>query len=169
MLKYLDSAVVFQEFPDEITLAVDITNCPCRCKGCSEPYLQDDIGNELTYDAIDSLIEKNKGITLFGLMGGDSSHIDCIDIAVYIHSKYPKIKVGMYSGLDYIDLELAYYLDYYKIGRYIQVDDTDEYGGPINCQNSNQVMFKKVGGNLVNITKKFRENTVNKVSNYTVK
>ena len=28
MLKYVDSKVVFAEIPDEITLAINISNCP---------------------------------------------------------------------------------------------------------------------------------------------
>ena len=34
MLKYVNTAVVFQEIPDEVTLAINISGCPCRCPGC---------------------------------------------------------------------------------------------------------------------------------------
>lgn len=44
MLKYVDARVVFQEIPDEITLAINISNCPCHCKGCHSQYLAEDIG-----------------------------------------------------------------------------------------------------------------------------
>ena len=30
MLKYVDTDIVFQEFPDEVTLAINLSNCPCR-------------------------------------------------------------------------------------------------------------------------------------------
>lgn len=169
MLKYLDSAVVFQEFPDEIALAVDITQCPCTCEGCSESYLREDIGEFLTNDAIDELIKKHRGVSLFGLMGGDNDHEDCIRVADYIHAKYPSLKVGMYSGFDSLDLELAKHLDYYKVGRFIMVDSLQEYGGPINFPNSNQIMYKNVNGNLLNITQKFRKDVPNDISKYIIK
>ena len=34
MVKYLETKVVLSEIPNEITLAINITNCPCVCKGC---------------------------------------------------------------------------------------------------------------------------------------
>ena len=34
MLKVYDVAVTMSEFPDEITLAVNISNCPGMCDGC---------------------------------------------------------------------------------------------------------------------------------------
>lgn len=119
MLKYFDSAIVFAEFPDEVCLAVNITNCPGTCEKCSEPWLRENIGVELTNNDIDQLISQHPDITMFGLMGGDSDHLDCCRIANYIHSTYPYIKVGMYSGLDYLDSKLLDVLDAYKIGRFI--------------------------------------------------
>ena len=44
MLKYVNTGVVFQEIPDEVTLAINISNCPCRCPGCHSHYLWEDIG-----------------------------------------------------------------------------------------------------------------------------
>lgn len=48
MLKYVNTGVVFQEIPDEVTLAVNISNCPCRCPGCHSRYLWGDVGEPLT-------------------------------------------------------------------------------------------------------------------------
>ena len=53
MLKYVNSSVVFQEIPDEVTLAINISNCPCHCPGCHSKYLWEDIGLPLTTGAID--------------------------------------------------------------------------------------------------------------------
>ena len=47
MLKYVDTLVSFQEVPDEISLCINISNCPCHCDGCHSPYLADDIGEYL--------------------------------------------------------------------------------------------------------------------------
>ena len=67
MIKYApdDTSVVFEEIPDEITLAVNISNCQHNCPGCHSPYLRMDFGEELTETAIDELIKKNSGITCF--------------------------------------------------------------------------------------------------------
>ena len=47
MLKYVNTDVVFQEIPDEVTLAINISNCPCHCPGCHSRYLWEDIGLSL--------------------------------------------------------------------------------------------------------------------------
>ena len=110
MLKYFDYAVVTAEFPDEITLAINITNCIGHCEGCSESWLAQDIGKELTFDELDTLISANVGISCVGFMGGDIDHEYLLQLAKCIHRRY-HLKVGMYSGQDYIDLELAKELD----------------------------------------------------------
>ena len=44
MLNYLNTGVVFQEIPDEVTLSINITGCPSRCPGCHSQYLWENIG-----------------------------------------------------------------------------------------------------------------------------
>jgi anaerobic ribonucleoside-triphosphate reductase activating protein len=44
MLKYVDTAVTFAEFPNEVSLCINISGCPCCCDGCHSPYLSKDIG-----------------------------------------------------------------------------------------------------------------------------
>ena len=72
MLKYVDTAITFAEFPNEVSLCINISNCPCCCDGCHSPYLSKDIGEVLSLERLQGLIESNKGITLVGFMGGDS-------------------------------------------------------------------------------------------------
>ena len=59
-LKYLNTQIVFQEIPDEISLAINITQCPNNCKGCHSEYLKEDIGTELTKTELAKLIEQNE-------------------------------------------------------------------------------------------------------------
>lgn len=165
MLKVYDSAVTFEEFPDETTLCVNISNCPGTCEECSEPWLRKDIGDELTPEKIDELIASHPGCTVFGLMGGDSDHKDCARIADYVHGKYKGMKVGIYSGFDYINMDLAQHMDLYKIGHWIMPkgDPKDwhkQSWGPLQLPYSNQLLFEKVGNSLLNITYKFRRNPV---------
>ncbi|SHF88735.1 hypothetical protein SAMN05444364_11530 [Prevotella scopos JCM 17725] len=39
MLRYINTDIVFQEFPDEVTLAINISGCPCRCPACHSQFL----------------------------------------------------------------------------------------------------------------------------------
>lgn len=72
MLKYTDTKVCFQEIPDEITLCINLSRCPCHCKNCHSSYLAEDIGDVLTITRIEKLIKANKGITAICFMGGDN-------------------------------------------------------------------------------------------------
>ena len=47
-LKYASYAVVMQEVPNEISLAINISDCPYRCKGCHSQYLWEYTGAYLT-------------------------------------------------------------------------------------------------------------------------
>lgn len=166
MLKFYDYAITFAEFPEEISLSINITGCVLNCAFCSEPWLKPDVGDELTSEKIDSLIAEHSDITVFGLMGGDNDHNDCIRVAKYIHENYPEIKVGMYSGRDFLNMDLAQHLDYYKIGRWIMPEGPVEDWHKTNCGVlqfpwSNQLLFEKIDNKLVNVTYKFRKEKIN--------
>lgn len=155
MLKYVDAKVVFAEIPDEITLAISISGCPCHCKGCHSAYLAEDIGEELTPKVIDTLIRSNNGITCICFMGGDSNPLYIDFLAEYIKEHYPNIKVAWYSGKDtlYDKLDLCDF-DYIKLGPY-----KEEYG-PLDKRTTNQRFYKvahtSAGKNkLYDITHKF--------------
>lgn len=150
MLKYVDTKVVFAEIPDEITLAINISGCPCNCKGCHSSYLAEDIGEPLDLQHLTNLIDSNKGITCVGLMGGDANPSEVDDIAQDIKEYYPELKVGWYSGRQELskDIELGNF-DYIKLGPYI------EEFGPLNSKTTNQRFYKVNGKELVDITSRF--------------
>ena len=137
MLKYVDSKVVFAEIPDEITLAINIANCPCHCINCHSSYLAEDIGEPLDLQHLTNLIDTNKGITCVCSMGGDANPNEVDDIAQDIKEYYPELKVGWYSGRQELskDINLENF-DYIKLGPYMK----DR--GPINCKTTNQVLLK---------------------------
>ena len=60
MVKYCGHYITAQEVPDEISLVLSITNCPHRCEGCHSPWLQADIGDELTPEILRHLIKAYK-------------------------------------------------------------------------------------------------------------
>lgn len=137
MLKYVDSKVVFAEIPDEITLAINISNCPCHCEECHSPYLADDIGEPLDLQHLTDLIDSSRGITCVCIMGGDANPSEVDDIAQDIKEYYPNLKVGWYSGRDYIskDIDMSNF-NYIKYGHY------DKDKGPLNSKTTNQVMLE---------------------------
>lgn len=150
MLKYVDTKVVFAEIPNEITLAINISGCPCNCKGCHSSYLAEDIGEPLDLQHLTNLIDSNKGITCVGLMGGDANPSEVDDIAQDIKEYYPELKVGWYSGRQELskDIELSNF-DYIKLGPYI------EEFGPLNSKTTNQRFYKVNGKELIDITSRF--------------
>ena len=100
MLKYVNTDIVFQEVPDETTLAINISGCPCRCPGCHSTYLWQDVGHELTTDALDMLIgaDGSTAITCVSFMGGDGDPTAVNSLAAYVHEHYPNLKTAWYSG-----------------------------------------------------------------------
>ena len=171
-LKYYDVAVTMSEFPDEITLCVNITGCVCHCSECSEPWLRPYVGTLLTNEEIDKLIKDHPGITVFGLMGGDSDHDDVVRIANYVHEKH-HLKVGMYSGREFLNMKLLECLDLYKIGRWIMpkgpVSEWHQTNnGVLQFPWSNQLLFEKIGNMWFNITHKFRKEKVGNPARYII-
>ena len=152
MIKYYNAMVVFEEIPDEITIAINITNCPCHCKGCHSKFLWEDVGIELTFEELGKLIKKNDGITCVCFMGGDADINGINSLAEHVRSTFSGIKIGWYSGRDELSKEInTSFFDYIKIGRY------DEKCGPLNNEKTNQRLYKvdKKSGKLSDITHKF--------------
>lgn len=94
--------IVFQELPNEITLAINISGCPCACIGCHSSYLSQDIGESLTKEALQQLIRKNKGITAILFMGGDANPAYINKLAEYLYHNYPNLKLaGILDEINY--------------------------------------------------------------------
>ena len=150
MLKYVDAKVVFAEVPNEITLAINISGCPCNCRGCHSSYLAQDIGEPLDLQHLTNLIDSNKGITCVCIMGGDANPSEVDDIAQDIKEYYPELKVGWYSCRQELseDIELGNF-DVIKLGPY------KEEFGPLNSRTTNQRLYKVSDGELIDITSKF--------------
>lgn len=151
-MKYVNTDVVFQEIPDEVTLAVNISNCPCRCKGCHSRYLWDDVGTPLTAEAIDGLMEKyGNGITCLCFMGGDADPCGVAALARYVHGAYPAVKVGWYSGRSFVRNGVdSGVFDYIKLGPYVE-----KLGG-LKSPSTNQRLYRRnEDGSMVDITPLF--------------
>ena len=138
MVKYVDTLVTFAEFPNEISLCINISGCPNSCPGCHSPYLAQDIGKVLNKESLFRLIEENKGISCVGLMGGDQAPNTISWLAKCVKEQYPELKVGWYSGRDKLspEIDLSYF-DFYKLGPY------NEEKGPLTNPNTNQHFYSK--------------------------
>lgn len=151
MIKFVNTEVVFRELPDEITLAINISNCPCHCPGCHSSYLAEDIGKELTIETLQNLLNKNKGISAVCFMGGDSNPKEISNLAKYVKEN-TNLLVGWYSGRQELSPEINIDLfNFIKLGPYI------EELGPIDKEGSNQKMYFVENGKLIDITHKFRK------------
>lgn len=150
MLKYVDTAITFAEVPDEISLCINISNCPCHCKGCHSSYLAEDIGNVLDENTLGNLIEKNPGITCVCFMGGDSNPEQVSLLAKYIKEHY-LLKVCWYSGKEELSVSTQLdYFDYIKLGPYIENE------GPLGSKESNQHFYIVISNTILgDITYKF--------------
>ena len=92
MLKYVNHDIVFQEFPDEVTLAINLSRCPCACPGCHSTYLWGDNGEELTLDRLRALAEHyGTTITCLSLMGGDNDPRSVLALLATIREEYPHL------------------------------------------------------------------------------
>lgn len=150
MLKYVDTQVTFAEAPDEITLCINISNCPCHCEGCHSAYLAEDIGKPLKWDNLNALVHINSGITCVAFMGGDASPVD-VD---YLASKVKNLglKTCWYSGRSELppDINLCNF-DYIKLGPYIASK------GGLNKPSTNQRFYQIVNRQMIDVTSKFNK------------
>ncbi len=152
MLKYTDTKVVFREIPDEITLAINISGCPCACEGCHSSYLAGDVGEELSERAITELIARNDMISCISFMGGDREPYEVSRLAKFVKDIYPAIKVGWYSGRDELseDVDIVNF-DYIKIGSY-----QSALGG-LDSPTTNQRLYRvSIDKDLIDISSKFK-------------
>ncbi len=152
MQKYVNTAVVFQEIPDEVTLAINLSNCPCRCPGCHSQYLWSDTGTPLTPLALDKLIEDYGGeVTCVCFMGGDSDPKYIETLARYLRQGHSGLKVAWYSGRSRISSTInKAVFDYIKVGPYIK------HLGCLKEKTTNQRLYKRASGdNFTDITSRF--------------
>lgn len=151
MLKYVNTDVVFAEIPDQTTLAINISGCPCRCPGCHSQYLWADIGTPLDTNALDRLVEEyGNDITCVAFMGGDAAPDEISHLARHLHKAHPLYKVAWYSGRIRLPHEAdKMQFDYIKVGPYIR------HLGPLNSPTTNQRLFRRCEDNTFeDITKR---------------
>lgn len=182
-MRYTDTAITFGELPDEITLCINISNCPYKCKGCHSPYLADDVGELLTITRVESLIKENRGISAICFMGGEPKEInqyakvikttkiskEAFRITLKEDYTLPK-GIELHKGdplifKEYIPnpLKVGWYTGASSIPEeinleyfdYIKVGPYIEELGPLNSITTNQRLYRVDNGRLIDITYKF--------------
>ena len=136
MLKYTDTQVTFSEVPDEISLCINLSNCPYHCPDCHSKELWEDIGTPLRVGKLCDLVSENKGITCLCFMGGDSDLDELYTIFRFIPLLFKGVKIAWYTGREDIPKDLPP-IDYIKIGPY------KAECGPINDPNTNQRFYTR--------------------------
>ena len=157
MLKYLEHDITFREVPDEITLCINITGCPCHCPDCHSKQLWEDVGTELNLHSLHELIDTCKdGISCIAFMGGDQSPKDINYLALLTRLNFPNIRIAWYSGKTTIPKEIDISrFDYIKLGPYVKEL------GPLDSPTTNQKFYRVFNGELRDITASFWKNKHN--------
>ena len=145
---------VFQDVPGEVTLSLNLSQCPNRCPGCHSPQLQDDIGFPLDDGLLDGLLDRyGKDVTCVCFMGGDREPQEVMRLAGHVHAA--GLKTAWYSGRQQLpDCFDKDSMDYVKVGPYI------ESRGPLPSPYTNQRMYRIDHGELTDITMCFRKKGV---------
>ena len=153
MLKVASYDIVFQEIPGEVTLALNLSNCPCHCPGCHSPHLAEDIGEPLDESLLDALIAKYAGlITCVAFMGGDAEPAEVARLAEHVKG----LKTAWYSGRPSTpnNLSTPTPFHYVKFGPYI------EALGGLKSPTTNQRLYKRENDNWTDITSVFWKNNL---------
>ena len=152
MLKYYNYDIVFQEIPDEVTLAINITHCPNNCEGCHSPHLREDIGEALDFDTLDRLLERYAdNITCVCFMGGDRNVTEVENLAKHVRET-TGLLTGWYSGRNEMPPHPALF-DFVKLGPYIPEK------GSLKQRTTNQRLYRRHGEEWEDITGRFWRET----------
>lgn len=154
MLKYANHDIVFQEFPDEVTLAVNLSCCPNGCPGCHSAWLQGDVGEVLTEERLWALAESYRGeVTCVALMGGDNDPETVMHLLRSLRRRSgDTLRTGWYSGRAALPACFdPTCTDYVKTGPY-RADL-----GPLSQRTTNQRLYRisRQDHSLTDITHRF--------------
>ncbi len=152
MLKVASFDIVFQEIPGEVTLALNLSNCPCHCPGCHSQHLAQDIGEPLNEELMAGLIARyGSMITCVAFMGGDAEPEEVAKWAAYVKER--NLKTAWYSGRTSYPKNPRL-LDYLKLGPYI------ESLGGLKSPDTNQRFYKREEDEWIDITSVFQKNNL---------
>lgn len=150
-----DFQITTQDVPDELSLAISLSGCPLKCKGCHSSFTWDPkFGEPMTDEVLHTLIKNNKHISCVLFYGGEWKLKRLLELFGIVKSH--DLKICLYTGLTLEEVkerkpEIINNVDYLKVGRYIA-----ELGG-LNKKATNQKMYRinQKTRQLEDITNKF--------------
>lgn len=148
-MHYSSLQVVFQEVPDEISLAMSISGCSLKCPGChSSNTWNPTYGVYLSKDEYTSLLSKYKDLCSCVLFYGGEWHRQQLKEYLLLAKEYG-YKTCLYTGLtlDFFSQDFLSALDYIKTGKFVR-----SLGG-LSHRSTNQRMY--VVSTMEDITYKF--------------
>lgn len=145
-MRYATAQTVFQEVPDEVSVAFLVTGCPMRCHGChSSDAWNGARGHELTEATIDAWIERSRGfLSCVLFLGGEWDPAGLKRLLD--HARARGLKTCLYTGLELeqVDPELVSRLDFLKVGSWVA-----ELGG-LDSPRTNQKFIEMKTGRILN-------------------
>lgn len=149
MLRLADYDIVFQEVPNETTLALNLSECPHHCPGCHSPQLATSLGEELTLPILDNLLATYPYVTCVAMMGGDNDLDSVLKVAQAIRLR--KKKVAWYTGMTELPIDWPIdQFDFIKVGPYV------EALGGLKSPTTNQRFYRIVDGKMEDCTALFQ-------------
>lgn len=144
MLNFTDENIVFQEVPDEVSLAFTISGCPVGCKGCHSSYSWNaNQGTPLTTGYFQQRLQSYQGlISCVLFLGGEWQHDALVELLHIAQSA--GLNTCLYTGLDQVSAKLKNRLTYLKTGRWLA-----ELGG-LDSPNTNQKFIDLRSGHCLN-------------------
>ncbi len=144
-MNYLNAQIVFQEVPNEISLALLIGGCPMKCPGCHSSHSwSKNVGKSLGPEEFESLLNQYKEyISCVVFLGGEwepevlTKHLD--------FSSNLKLKTCLYTGLELEDVspKILDSLTYIKCGPFKK-----EFGGLKSPRTNQTFLNLKTNENL---------------------
>ncbi len=149
MLRLASYDIVFTEIPGEVTLALNLSQCPNRCPGCHSPHLQTSVGERLDDALLEELLEQyGSAVTCLCFMGGDAEPAEVERLARSVRKK--GLKTAWYSGKESLPslFDFASF-DYVKLGAWV------EALGGLDSPTTNQRLYAIEQGRMIDLTPKF--------------
>ena len=124
-LRFTREEIVWQEVPNEVSLAFLLSGCPLRCVGChSADSWKAGLGEALSVDYLRERLQRYAGLLTCVLFLGGEWHIRSL-LQHLALAKQNGLKTCLYTGLDLCEIDTLAYrnellplLDYLKTGRW---------------------------------------------------
>lgn len=157
MIKQCGHYITFQEVPNEVSLTFTISNCPYKCDECHSPWLQQNIGDELTFEDIKYYISLYKeAITCICFMGTGNNLVALGELINKIHEA--GYRTCIYTGKNQDEFEemIRYFIEHnIHIPEYIKYGPYQKELGGLSSSTTNQKMLKAIDNYWEDITSTF--------------